>query len=122
MRFAQMMLNGGELDGVHLLSPKTVELMTMNHLPSALLPMRLGPIALGGYGYGLGLGVIVSLVDAGIVGSEGMYAWSGAASTHFWIDPREELIGLILPQFMPFDQYPISREFQVLAYQAIIEQ
>lgn len=122
MRFAQMMLNGGELDGVRLLSPKTLELMTKNHIPEKSLPLRLGPEEFKGYGFGLGFAVLMDVVKSGVVGSKGEFRWSGAASTHFWIDPEEELIGLLLTQFMPSGRYPIRTEFKVLTYQAIIDQ
>jgi len=123
VRFAQMLLNGGELDGVRLLSRKTVELMTMNHLSDELIPIQLGPLtsALNGYGFGLGFAVLTNVAQSGMLGSEGAFGWGGAASTFFWVDPREELIGLIMPQFMPAGHYPITQEFQVLSYQAIVD-
>ena len=120
MRFCRMLLRGGELDGERLLSPRTIELMTMNHLKDSLLPMKMGDYAMEGYGFGLGFSVLTDLRDAGVLGSVGDYAWGGAASTKFWIDPKQELIGILMTQFMPNDYYPIRNEFQVLANQAIV--
>jgi CubicO group peptidase (beta-lactamase class C family) len=123
-RFCQMMLDGGALNGTRLLAPKTVELMTMNHLPDALLPFSVSAaLADGakGCGFGLGFRVVTDLARHGILGSKGMYSWGGAASTVFWIDPGEELIAILMTQFMPSGQHPIRREFQVATYQALVE-
>jgi CubicO group peptidase (beta-lactamase class C family) len=119
VRFAQMLLNGGELDGVCLLGRKTVELMAANHLPDPLLPFAVSPgdPALG-YGFGLGWKVMLDPARAGILGSRGMYGWGGAASTEFWVDPQEEVIGLIMAQLMPYR--PLVEPFQVLVYQALV--
>lgn len=113
LRFSQMLLNGGELDGVRLLSPKTVELMTTNHL---------GDIPMGRPGVGFGLGVAVAL-DQGLIGelgSEGEYNWGGAAGTRFWIDPEEQLIGVFMVQSIPH-RTRLGSEFKTLTYQAIVE-
>ena len=121
MKFCRMLLRGGELGGARLLSPRTIELMTMNHLKDSLLPMKMGDHTMEGYGFGLGFSVLTDVRDAGVPGSVGEYAWGGAASTKFWIDPRQELIGVLMTQFMPNDYYPIRNEFQVLVNQAIVE-
>ena len=124
MRFAQMLLNGGELDGTRLLSRKTAELMTMNHSPGELMPIAIAPDpdwVLDGYGYGLGVEVLTSLAQSGILGSKGSFGWSGYATTHFWVDPEEALIGLIMAQFVPAGYYPIYKQFKVLTYQAIFD-
>jgi CubicO group peptidase (beta-lactamase class C family) len=118
LRFAQMLLNQGELDGVRLLGPKTFALMTVNHLPAELLPYGPGPDPIEGHGFGLGWKVMMDLARAKVLGSAGMYGWGGAASTEFWVDPGEELIGLIMLQYMPY--YPLVEDFQVLVYQAVI--
>jgi CubicO group peptidase (beta-lactamase class C family) len=107
MRFAQMLLNGGEMNCVRLLSRETVKLMTTNHL-------------LKGHGFGLGFAVITNVAQSGMYGSEGSYWWGGSANTFFWVDPREKLIGLIMPQFLAYGRYPIQRELQELTYQAIV--
>ncbi len=123
MRFAQMMLNGGELDGTRLLSRKTIELMTTNHLPAELIPIDVGPYPLPGYGFGLGVRVMVNVPQSGILGSEGEYGWGGAAGTYFWVDPKEELIGVLMPQFLPSFQMPapIRDIFKNLTYQALVD-
>ncbi|MAF52085.1 MAG: serine hydrolase [Chloroflexi bacterium] len=124
MRFCQMMLNGGTLDDVRLLGPKTVELMTINHLSDDLMPYSVseaGVTGTQGCGFGLGFRVVIDLAQHGILGSEGMYSWGGAASTVFWIDPKEELVAILMTQFMPSGQYPIRREFQVATYQAMVD-
>lgn len=125
LRFAQMLLNGGELDGVRLLGRKTIELMTRNHVPPALQPwvMRRPVIAhlCQGHGYGLGMRVMLDPAQAGVPGSVGEYGWAGAANTFFWIDPAEEMICLFLCQLFPFSQYALDRDFKTLAYQAIVD-
>jgi CubicO group peptidase (beta-lactamase class C family) len=122
-RFAQMLLNGGELDGVRLIGPKTIELMTANHLPDDLIPIRLGPTPVPGHGFGLGVRVLVDPAQFGVLGSAGEYGWGGAASTYFWIDPKEELIGILMPQFLPASLLPVPlREiFKNLTYQALVD-
>ena len=124
MRFCQMMLNGGELNGVRLLGPKTVELMTANHLPDSLMPYS-ATEALRSYskgcGFGLGFSVMMDVAQHGVPGSEGQYSWGGAATTAFWIDPREELIAILMAQLMPAMLDPVVREFQVATYQAMVE-
>jgi CubicO group peptidase (beta-lactamase class C family) len=69
----------------------------------------------------LGFGVILDIAEHGIIGTDGSYSWGGAASTVFWIDPIEDLVAILLTQFMPSSQYPIRREFQVATYQAMME-
>ena len=123
MRFAQMLLNKGELDGTRLLGRKTVELMTANHLPNELIPIRMGDFTLHGYGFGLGFRVMTDVPQSAMLGSAGEYGWSGAAYTYFWIDPKEELIGLFMSQFFPSRDLlaPVRETFRVLAYQALID-
>jgi CubicO group peptidase (beta-lactamase class C family) len=116
LRFHQMMLNGGELDGARILGRKTVELMTANHIGD--LPVWLsGP----GYGFGLGYSVIKDLGQAGIPGSVGQYGWGGAFCTYFWVDPMEETIGIMMTQVIPYTHINIRQEFQVLVNQAIVD-
>lgn len=121
IRFAQMLLNGGELDGTRLLGRKTIELMTANHLPDELIPIQLQPHTLHGCGFGLGFRVLVNAAQAGLLASEGEFGWGGAASTSFFVDPEERLIGLLLTQLMPSRYYPIRNEFKVLVYQALVD-
>jgi len=120
-RFSQMLLNGGELDGARILGRKTLELMTANHLLTELLPFEIGGFPSPGYGYGLGVNVLLDVGQAQIPGSVGEYGWSGAATTHFWIDPREALIGVQMTQFQPNHFHPVANDFRVAAYQAIVE-
>jgi CubicO group peptidase (beta-lactamase class C family) len=124
MRFCEFMLNKGELDGARLLGRKTVELMTMNHLPGDMAAMgqpRFSESPYTGIGFGLGFSVMLDPSRAQILGTAGEYAWGGAASTAFWIDPAEELAVILLTQLMPSSTYPIRRELRVLTYQAIID-
>jgi CubicO group peptidase (beta-lactamase class C family) len=113
--FSQMMLNGGELNGVRILSPKTVELMTANHLGD--LPMGFGR---NGVGFGLGFAVALDQGEIGELGSVGEYNWGGAAGTRFWIDPVEQLIGIFMVQSIPH-KTRLGSEFKILTYQSIIE-
>jgi CubicO group peptidase (beta-lactamase class C family) len=115
MRFCLMLLNGGESGGVRFLSPKTVELMTTDHLGE--LPMGMG---MTGMGFGLGFAVVLDLGETGELGSVGEYNWGGAAGTRFWIDPRESLIGLFMVQSIPH-QTRLAKEFRILTYQALVE-
>lgn len=121
LRFCQMLLNMGELDGVRLLGRKTVELMTTNHLAPELMPIEVGGVYLLGYGWGLGVRVLVDVAQSQITGSEGEYGWAGAAGTYFWIDPKEEFIGIQMAQFQPGAYHQIRQDFRVMAYQAIVD-
>lgn len=120
LRFAQMLLNDGVLDGKRLLGRKTVELKRANHLPAALIPISIGDNFRSGYGFGLGVSVLVDVPASGAPGSAGLYGWGGAATTQFWIDPQEEMIGIFMTQFMPAGHYPVTREFRVATYQALV--
>ncbi|MFN3231070.1 MAG: serine hydrolase domain-containing protein [Alphaproteobacteria bacterium] len=117
LRFSQMMLKGGALDGTRILSRKTVELMTTSQVPYEKLASfhQFMP----GYGIGLGFGVLDDVAVTKRLGSKGEYFWSGAANTFFLIDPKEELIAILLPQFYPFAAYPLQEELRTLSYQAI---
>ena len=124
MRFCQMMLNRGELDGVRLLGRKTVELMTSNHLRGDMADMgqpRFSESTYEGVGFGLGFSVMLDPARAQILGTAGEYAWGGAASTAFWVDPQEAMAVVLLTQLRPSSTYPIRRELRVLTYQAITE-
>lgn len=126
LRFAQMLLNGGELDGERILDPKTVAAMTTNQLPARCLPYRLGPPELDhltlGHGFGFGVRILSDPAQASYPGSVGEYGWGGAANTMMWVDPAHELVCLFLTQFMPpFVFYPVEREFKMAIDQALIE-
>jgi CubicO group peptidase (beta-lactamase class C family) len=101
LRFAQMMLNRGELDGKRILRPETVDLMTRNHLPEKLVPITLGPVTMANMGFGLDFAVRVKTADGEPAGMLGEYGWGGAASTQFFVSPREKLICIGMTQFMP---------------------
>jgi CubicO group peptidase (beta-lactamase class C family) len=126
-RFTAMLRNRGELDGVRLLGRKTVELMTMNHLPGGQDLTQLAQAGMftetpyAGVGFGLGFSVMQSPARAHILGTPGEYAWGGAASTAFWIDPVEDLIVIFMTQLMPSSSYPLRRELRVLTYAALVE-
>jgi CubicO group peptidase (beta-lactamase class C family) len=121
LRFAQMVLNKGELNGVRFLGPKTVKLMTTNHLPPAFLPIAMGEVQMPGFGFGLGFSVLIDAAQAGIMASAGTHGWGGWASTKSWIDPQEQLIGILMLQYIPSDTYPIGEDFRTLVYQALID-
>lgn len=120
VRFAQMLLNRGELDGARILGPKIVDFMHMNHVSPALLPFEIGGVPTSGYGFGLGSRVLLNVAESMKPGSVGEYGWSGAAKTYYWVDPQEELIGVFMTQYMMGFDLP-ERDFQVLAYQALVE-
>lgn len=127
-RFCQMLLNGGEIDGVRLLSPKTIALMTSDHLPPGI-PRSPGIVsALGelaptpelGQGFGLGFAVRTQAGRNPLPGSPGDFFWAGITGTYFWVDPKEKLLAVLMIQ-VPFAQtnhyFRIARE---LVYQALI--
>ena len=124
MHFCQMLLNGGVFGDQRLLAPKTVEMMRSNHLTDDLKPFAVGQSMSSdtkGCGFGLGFRVVMDIAQHGIIGSNGIYSWGGAASTVFWIDPQEDLVAILLTQFMPSSYYPLRREFQIATYQAMME-
>jgi CubicO group peptidase (beta-lactamase class C family) len=95
-----MMLNGGELEGKRILRKETVNMMTSNQLPKEAMPMAMSGVPRPGVGFGLGFSVrVAKSVEPGVVGE---YGWGGAASTHFWISPKDDLIVIVLQQYMPF--------------------
>jgi CubicO group peptidase (beta-lactamase class C family) len=116
LRFHQMMLNGGELDGVRILGRKTVELMTTNHTGDLGIWLR-GP----GYGFGLGYSVVTDQGQSAMPASEGTYAWGGAFGTIFWVDPAEELIGVLMTQIRPYTHFNIREDMTTLTYQALVD-
>lgn len=121
MKFCQMLLNGGEFNGARILSRKTIDYMTQNHL-NGIFADRSGENAENrpGAGFGLGFGVIVDPPKAGVVSSKGEYYWGGAAGTIFWIDPVEDLISIVMIQHMNV-QIPLRNTFKALTYGAITE-
>ncbi|WP_410658054.1 serine hydrolase domain-containing protein [Amycolatopsis sp. lyj-112] len=124
-RFTQMLLRGGELDGVRLLSPRTVQLMASNHLPGGVDLEEYGRGSFSeapyhGFGFGLGFSVLQDPVKAKTPASEGEFAWGGAASTAFWVDPDEDITVLFFTQLLPSSSYPIRVELRQLVYQALV--
>ncbi|MDP3494109.1 MAG: serine hydrolase domain-containing protein [Hyphomonadaceae bacterium] len=122
--FCKMLGNGGELNGVRILSPKTLEFMTLNHLPGGKTLKDMGDKTfsesrMDGSGFGLGWAVTTDVVATTQPGSVGTYSWGGMASTFFWIDPVEDLIAIQMTQLMPSGAYPIRPQLQQLVYAAI---
>ncbi len=115
LRFCQMVLNDGELAGVRLIGRKTAELIRMNHVsPDWLAPGRTG------VGFGLGFSVVTDVAETHTLGSVGTCSWGGMASTTFWIDPVEDLIGVFMTQLVGADS-PFHAQFRVLTYQALTD-
>ena len=112
-RFLQMTLNGGELDGKRILSRKTIELMTTNHLGD--LPFR------SGQGFGLGFSIVTDLGERGTLGSVGEYGWGGAYHSTYWVDPLEELVVVYLTQIIPATGLDDYAKLRSGVYQAIID-
>ena len=126
LTFCRALLNGGELGGVRLIGPKTLALMTTNHLPGGRdLPEMsrslFSEAAYNGIGFGLGFSVTMDPAQTLIPGSPGEYAWGGAATTSFWIDPAEELIAIFMTQVLPSSAYPLRRELRTMVYAAITD-
>jgi len=123
-RFTSMLLGGGELEGVRLLSSRTVDLMTENHLPGdadleTYAADSWSESSYAGVGFGLSMSVMVDRRKNKSLVSEGTFAWGGAASTAFWVDPVEDLTVGFYTQLLPSTTYPIRRELQRLVYQAL---
>jgi CubicO group peptidase (beta-lactamase class C family) len=116
LRFAQMLANGGELFGTRLLSPQTVKLMSSNHLPDG---MWVGSNT--GTGYGLGVSVLVDPVKRGNLGAKGEWGWSGAATTHFIIDPEHDIVGIFLTQRW-MDDRVFYADFITMLYQSLVDE
>jgi CubicO group peptidase (beta-lactamase class C family) len=120
LRFAQMLLNGGELHGRRVLSAASTALMMRNHLPASLTPVAGPPMMDEGYGQGLAGAVLVDTARASLPGAPGIYRWSGYVGTYFWIDPVNDLIGMVWTQFTPGRTYDLEQIFQRLVYAALI--
>ena len=118
-RFLQALLNGGEIDGVRLLSPSTVELMTTNHVGSRLAEAWEDR---PGLGFGLGLEMVEDLGQAGLHGhrSVGAFGWGGAYHTTYWVDPKEKLVALVMTQLLPDGDSDLHSKFRALVYQSIV--
>jgi CubicO group peptidase (beta-lactamase class C family) len=126
LTFCRALLGGGELGGVRLIGPKTLALMTSNHLPGGrdLTEMSrslFSEATYAGVGFGLGVSVTMNPSQTLIPGSAGEYAWGGAASTAFWIDPAEEMIAIFMTQLLPSSSYPVRRELRTMVYAGITD-
>ena len=119
LRFAQMMLGGGDLDGARIVSRKTVELMTAVVVENAELGLIRS--ALPGYGYSLGFGVLENVAESGKPGSPGQYEWAGWGDTYFFVDPAEQLVGLFFTQVYPGGTYGLRESLTSFTYQALID-
>jgi CubicO group peptidase (beta-lactamase class C family) len=126
-RFAQMLCNGGELDGVRVLGRKTVELMRTNHLPGSgelrevAVPGGYGEVGFDGMGFGLTVAVGLGPAATQVIGSPGDFMWGGAASTIFWVDPAEELVVVFMTQLLPSGTFNFRGQLKSIVYPAIVD-
>ena len=126
MKFCQMLLNRGELDGQRLIAPKTLDLMTANHLPDGkdltqLSRSLFSEATNAGVGFGLGFAVVQDAARTLVPCSDGEFYWGGAASTAFWVDPAEDVAVVFMTQLLPSSAYPIRRELRTLIYSAMMD-
>ena len=124
LQFCRMLLNGGTLGGHRIISRKTLALMTANHLPGgvdlpALSRSLFSEAAYDGVGFGLGFATSTAAHRTLMPGSDGDYFWGGAASTFFWIDPEEDLIGIFMTQLIPSSTWPVRKEMRTMVYAAM---
>ncbi len=117
LRFTQMLLNGGRFNGARLVSRKTVEAMTANQIAG----IPLWNDTLGGYRFGLGFRVLTDMGKSPSLASIGSYGWGGAYGTYFWVDPKEEMIGILMVQLLPYAHLNVRYDFQNAATQAIVD-
>jgi CubicO group peptidase (beta-lactamase class C family) len=126
-RFASMLLNRGELDGVRILGPRTVDLMASNWLPGDVdletFPGRplFAETTFAGVGFGLGMSVTIDPVATHTLGSRGEFSWGGAASTVFWVDPVERMTAMFFTQLLPSSTYPLRSQFHQMIHQALVD-
>ncbi|MBK7543397.1 MAG: beta-lactamase family protein [Candidatus Competibacteraceae bacterium] len=125
-RFTQMLLQGGQLDGVRLLGDRTLRYMTRNHLPGGVDLETFGrPLfaetTFDGIGFGLGFSMVLDPVANKVLSSPGEFAWGGAASTAFWVDPTEQITALLLTQLFPSSTHPLRPQLRQLVYQALVD-
>lgn len=124
LRFAQMLLNGGELDGVRILSEDRVDEMTTNHFGPEFgdTPLsKMYPVGMDGVGFGYCGSVVMEGFEGTLFGSSGQYSWGGAASTDFWIDPAQKLVGIVLTQLLPSGRYPTKMTMNNATYDALVD-
>jgi CubicO group peptidase (beta-lactamase class C family) len=126
LRFAEMLRRRGELDGVRVLAPGTVDYMTSNHLPGNVDLTAFGrrlfsETTFDGVGFGLGVSVTIDPVRAKVPGSVGAHGWGGAASTFYWVDPALELVVLFMTQLLPSDSLPLRSQLRQLVHAALVD-
>ena len=126
-KFLQMLLNGGIYNGKRILSRKTIELMTMNHLPNNKNMSDMGStgsfseVRYQGTGYGLSMAVTTDPAASQSPLSVGSFNWGGMASTYFWVDPKEELLAIFMTQFIPSDAFPLRPQMQTMVYGSFLD-
>ena len=118
LRFSQMFLNRGELDGRRVLRPETVEMMTVNRVPDALLPLNRRSL---GRGWTLGFSVVMDAREFSYPMNDGEFWWDGSAGTRFWIDPTQNMVTIVMAQVSPSRGGGFREEFKTGVYEAIIE-
>jgi CubicO group peptidase (beta-lactamase class C family) len=121
-----MLLGGGALEGVRLLSPRTLQTMTRNHLPGGADLQSYGrplfaEVRYDGVGFGLGFATMLDPVAAKMAGNAGEFNWGGLASTAFWVDPVDEITVVFMTQLMPSSTYPLRPQLRQLVYQAVVD-
>ena len=126
LRFAEMLRGGGQLDGVRLLSPRTVAYMTRNQLPGGADLEQFGrPLfaetTFDGVGFGLGVSVVTDPAKGKVLTSAGEYGWGGAFSTFFFVAPEEDLTVLLFTQLLPSSTHPIRSQLKQLVYQSVVD-
>jgi CubicO group peptidase (beta-lactamase class C family) len=117
-KFARMLLNGKTPQGEPLLSRKMLEMLRANRIPPEQLPLRIGMNALSGYGWGLGVRVMLDQGRAVSLCSVGEFGWAGAASTYFWVDPQEQMTGVVMTQYLG-SMLPLADDMRSAAYQML---
>jgi CubicO group peptidase (beta-lactamase class C family) len=124
-RFCSMLLNQGELDGTRIIGRKTLAMMASNHLPdnrdlTEMSQSAFSETTYQGVGFGLGFSVILDPVKTQSLTDEGEYGWGGAASTVFWVNPKEEMVVIFLTQLLPSSTYQVRRELRSLVYSSLM--
>ena len=124
-RFTWILLNGGEYDGIRILSPRTVRLMASNHLPGGADLQAYGrplfaEVRYDGVGFGLGFATLLDPAVAKVAGNAGEFNWGGLASTAFWVDPVDEISVVFMTQLMPSSTYPLRPQLRQLVYQSVV--
>ena len=120
LRFSQMFLNGGELDGNRVLQPETIAMMTVNRIPDALLPIGFGRPTLG-QGWGFGFSIVMDASQYAYPVNDGDFWWDGSAGTRFWIDPTENMVTIVMAQVSPASGRGFREEFKTGVDEAITE-